>query len=144
MVLLVHLELAVQSTKVPREPFLTTEKINEGEKKISALHADWSPLHASMRCLRQRFNSCAISPPFTNPVFAPGEYTVYHCRVCAVHTLIIHSVVFFKPKKFDFVHQTVSPREGVWSGHETTEICPKLTPSLHYCTTSCTGSTVYY
>ena len=24
-----------------------------------------------------------------------------------------------KPKKFDFVHKTVSPREGVWSGHET-------------------------
>ena len=24
-----------------------------------------------------------------------------------------------KPKKFDSVHQTVSLREGVWSGHET-------------------------
>ena len=35
------------------------------------------------------------------------------------YTMITHSVVCFKPKKFHFVHQTVSPCEGVSSGHET-------------------------
>ena len=29
-----------------------------------------------------------------------------------------------KPKKFDFVHQTVSPHEGVLSGHETSCFSP--------------------
>ena len=32
---------------------------------------------------------------------------------------ITHSVVGFKPKKFDLVHQSVSPRERVGSGDET-------------------------
>ena len=35
------------------------------------------------------------------------------------YAIITHSIVGFKPKKFDLVHQTVSPRERVWSGHET-------------------------
>ena len=36
---------SVQSTKVPREPILITEKWRR--KKFSALRADWSPLRAS-------------------------------------------------------------------------------------------------
>ena len=39
------------------------------------------------------------------------------------HWSLPHSGIM--PKKFDFVHQTVSPREaeGVWSGHETSFRC---------------------
>ena len=41
----------------------------------------------------------------------------------ALNTMITHSVVGLKPKKFDLVHQTVSPLGGGggggWSGHET-------------------------
>ena len=71
--ILVHLELAVQSTKVPREPILRSEKWRQ--KKISALRADWSALHTSMHCLRA-FNIWypppPPPPPLINPVSAPA------------------------------------------------------------------------
>jgi len=35
------------------------------------------------------------------------------------YAMITHSVVGFKPKKFDLVHQTVFLVKEVWSGHET-------------------------
>ena len=40
------------------------------------------------------------------------------CKYHGINTMITHSVVGFKPKKFDFVHQVVSSCEGAWSGHD--------------------------
>ena len=70
-----HLELAVQTTKVPRQPILTTGKWRR--KIFSALRSDWSALRASVKYL---------APPSQNPVSAPVSWSCkcscnWHCTL---------------------------------------------------------------
>ena len=82
--ILVHLELTVQSTKVPREPNLIAEKWRR--KIFSVLRADWSALRASMHCLRQRLQY--IGPPLSQILYPPLRecLLIYKVQVTFSHS----------------------------------------------------------
>ena len=71
--------------EVPREPILRSEKWRR--KKFSALCADWSALHTSIHCLRQRL-IYGGPPPFINPVSAPVTVAVMCTSICFKSAII--------------------------------------------------------
>ena len=69
--ILVHLELAVQSTKVPREPILITE--NEGEKK-NFPHFAHTDHHYALLCTASGSVSLycyVLVPPLSQILYPP-------------------------------------------------------------------------